>query len=304
MPLSIVSTLYKSEKTVVDFISQCQKAAIIFGATYELILVDDGSPDSSVELVKELMKSNEEIVLIELSRNFGQHQAVRTGLEYTTGEMVFVLDSDLDEDPKCLHDLQSALTTESADLAYGVRQAASPSRLTSGGFYRLFNALSPFKVTPHSAAARLMTRRFVDAFLAMEEREAFLPGLFTFTGFKQVAVPINKTSESPSSYSTFRRYSLALSAITSFSSRPLHYVFAVGLLILSGSIIGVIITAFNHYLNSTAPDILTMILFSVWAIGGMLLSAIGLLSLYVSRIFDEVKRRPNTIIKTVHDSRK
>jgi len=301
--LSIVSTLYKSEHGLQEFLDRCLRLGKAFGEAFEIILVDDGSPDRSADIVKSYIQIHDSITLIVLSRNFGQHQAVRTGLEHASGELVFVLDSDLEEDPDCFQDLHTAITQNNADLAYGVRDmsgTAALRKIPSTAFYKLFNFLSAHPVEPNMTAARLMTRPFLDAFLTMEERSAFLPGLFSYTGFTQVTVPIVKPDSATTSYTLFRRTSLAVKALTSFSSRPLHFVLATGLLLSLAVLIAALVVLVTAVVERQLPTLSMAILLSIWAIGGLLTSTIGLVGLYTSRIFDEIKARPNTIIRSVH----
>jgi len=302
--LSIVSTLFRSEATIEEFVKRARKAASRFGGSYEIVLVNDGSPDQSREIVLGLAQKKHDIVLIDLSRNFGQHEALFAGIQHARGELIFTIDADLEEDPAWLEPLYSKLQADNADLVCGVqhkRKGGFLEKITGAGFYVIFNKLSRTEVLPNATVARVFTKRFAKALTAYDERTIFLPGLFAYTGFKQSSIKLHKHHTDPTSYSLNRRFSLAINAITSFSSRPLQYIFALGALIVSLVISAAIGLSISWVFFGALPSIAIIILLSVWFLGGIIISTIGLLGFYLARVFDEVKRRPNTIVREIHD---
>lgn len=304
MKLSIVSTLFQSEATIEEFVKRVRLAAQHFGGSYEIILVNDGSPDGSREIVLRLAQQQDDIVLIDLSRNFGQHEALFAGIQHARGELVFTIDADLEEDPAWLEPLYTKLQEDNADLVCGVqhkRKGGILERFTGACFYLIFNKLSRTEVLPNATVARVFTKRFAQVLKTYDERTIFLPGLFAYSGFKQSSIKLHKQSSNPTSYSLNRRFSLAINAITSFSSRPLQYIFAVGVFIVFLVISASIGLGISWGLWGTHPNIATITLLSVWFFGGLIISAIGLLGFYLARVFDEVKRRPKTIIREIHD---
>ncbi|MFL6202291.1 MAG: glycosyltransferase family 2 protein, partial [Thermoanaerobaculia bacterium] len=235
MDLSIVSSLYRSAPYLREFHRRASDAARQLGLDYEIILVNDGSPDESLELALELQQGDPRLCVIDLSRNFGHHKAMMTGLAHSHGDRVFLLDSDLEEEPELLLPFAEALERTGADVVFGVQQCRKGGfveRVTGAVFYRLFNWLAAQEVAPNQLCARLMTRRYVDSLVAHRDREVFLAGLWAATGYQQIAVPALKHSKGVSSYRLERRVSLAVNAITSFSSRPLEMIFYLGSLLL------------------------------------------------------------------------
>jgi len=305
MKLSIVSTLYKSESTIVEFVERARSVAQSFGGAYEIILVNDGSPDNSLHLARELVDVSNDIVVIDLSRNFGHHRALLTGLRHAKGDYVFLLDSDLEEDPAWLIPLYSSLIETEADMASGVQDVRRGNffdRMKGAGFYRLFEQFIAIE-TPHNpVTARIMTRRFVDVLDQYDERAVFILGLCSYTGYKQVTVPITKTFKGSTSYSARRRGSLAIDAITSFTSAPLRYTFYLGLTIFSLAIVASLSVTITWVTFKEVPSGWTSLIISIWILGGLMLSAIGLVGLYIGRIFDEVKQRPRVIIRSIFRS--
>lgn len=302
MKLSIVSTLYNSEATLESFIQKCRSAAKAFGGTYEIVLVNDGSPDGSLDLAKSLAAGQDDIVIINLSRNFGHHPAMMTGLQEAKGEFVFLLDSDLEEDPDWLLLFEETRAATGADMVYGVQKARKGGWLerTAGyAFYAVYKRLNKLEMPKNVVTARLMTRRYVDAVNGYDERVVFLLGILTHAGFHQEAVKVEKLSRGASSYSLRRRLSLALDAITSFSSAPMRFVFYLGLAIFAAAIFVALYAVLVWLFIAQAPGGWTSLIISVWMLGGLTLSSIGLVGLYLGRVFDEVKARPRAIISDV-----
>jgi len=203
MKLSIVATLYQSAEYIDEFHRRASQAAKeLAGEDYEIILVNDGSPDDSLNLAIQLAETDSHLVVVDLSRNFGHHKAMMTGLEHSCGEKVFLLDSDLEEEPEWLSDFNRAMESESCDMVYGVQQRRKGSlfeKISGGVFFRLFRLLTGIAQPNNIVTARLMSRRFVDALLLHRERELNIGGLWITTGFKQVQRVVNKHSTSPTS---------------------------------------------------------------------------------------------------------
>jgi len=302
--LSIVSTLYKSSAHVEDFLSACRQAALNFGGMYEIILVNDGSPDNSVEIVKQLAPKTTDIVLIDLSRNFGHHNALLEGLKHAHSEFVYLLDSDMEEEPNWLPDLYDTLIRDNADVVICIqskRKGRTLERLSGHIFYWMMNKITPLKIQKNAMTARLMSRRYVDAMRAYQEQAIFLPGLFAHAGFQQSTLEFTKGSQSATSYSLRRRAALAVNAISAFSSAPLRYVFYTGVTISVYAFFGAVALIISWFFMAKAPSGWTSIFVSLWLLGGLILTSIGVMGLYLSRIFDEVKSRPTVIIKEVSD---
>lgn len=307
MKLSIVATLYQSAAHLEEFYKRASKVAHdLVGEEYEIILVDDGSPDNSLDLAVKLAENNEHVVVVELSRNFGHHKAIMTGLAHTCGENIFLIDSDLEEEPELLSSFFEHLTKENCDVVYGVqkqRKGAFLERISGHFFYKFFNFVSGISLPENMATVRLMSRQYVSALLEHEEREIFLGGLFHITGFNQQPKEINKLASSKSTYTFRRKMSLFVNSITSFSNAPLIGIFYIGICILFFAGVYTSYLIFQWIFFSKTLMGWTSIIASIWILGGLIISFIGIIGIYISKVFSETKCRPYTIIKAIYRAR-
>jgi putative glycosyltransferase len=304
MKLSIVSTLYKSAREIGDFHKQVTAVAQQFaGDNYEIILVNDGSPDNCYEVVLQIAQIDHHIVLVDLSRNFGQHKALMTGLMLTHGDLIMMMDSDLEEDPRWLNEFYEAMCQQQYDIVVGVqklRKGGVFERYTGDFFYYIFNCLSGFDYPRNTITARLMTRRFVDALLLHKESELFLGGLTYSTGFSHGFVYITKKHSSVTSYTLSRKLKLVVNSITSFSSMPLYIISYIGIILF---IFAVIAASYMIYARLTQERIIEgwlSLFIGIIALGGLQMSSLGIIGLYVAKIFIETKKRPFTIIRSIY----
>lgn len=301
--LSIVTTLYHSAPYIDEFYRRIALAADRVAENWQLILVNDGSPDDALERAIALHHQDPRVVVVDLSRNFGHHPALMTGLAHAEGERVFMIDCDLEEPPELLVDFDSIYCHEDIDVVYGVqiqRKGGWFERVSGNLFFKLFNHLSSVTVPANVVVARLMSRRYVDALLQHKERELFLAGLWQLTGFRQVPVNIVKGSKRETTYTLLRKLALLTNAITSFSNRPLIYIFYTGLFIsaMSSTYIGYLLIQKIFFLSPV--DGWTSLIVSIWFLGGLMILFIGIIGIYLSRIFAEVKQRPLTIVRKVY----
>jgi putative glycosyltransferase len=208
MKLSIVATLYQSALYINEFYERASATAKhLVGDDYEIVLVNDGSPDNSLDLAIKLTEQDLHVVVVDLSRNFGHHKAMMTGLAHAKGELVFLIDSDLEEEPEWLEAFALQMKLERCDVVYGVQERRKGNwfeRWSGQWFYRFFKALTGLDLPENVVTTRLMARRYVDALLRHQEREVFMAGLWHITGFDQRPYAIKKLSTSETTY-TFRR---------------------------------------------------------------------------------------------------
>jgi len=304
MKLSIVSTLYHSSPYIADFHQRISTAASqLAGDDYEIIFVNDGSPDDSLELVVQLSKTDPHVVVVDLSRNFGHHKAIMTGLDYTSGEMVFLIDSDLEEEPEWLLSFLEQLEREKCDVVYGVQESRKGGwfeRLSGKWFYYFLTKITGMEIPPNMVTARLMTRHYVDALLMHREREVFLGGLFFITGFHQQGQHVKKLSTSETTYTLKRKLSLLINCVTSFSASPLIGIFYFGITtsILAGIYIAYLTIKWLVFSNTASGW--TSVIVSIWLFGGLISFFIGIVGIYLSKVFSETKLRPYTIVKRVY----
>ena len=304
MDLSIVTTMYRSAPYIAEFHRRATEAARKYGAAdYELIFVNDGSPDNSRELAIELHEQDPHLVVVDLSRNFGHYKAMMTGLMQSRGEKVFLIDCDLEEAPELLETFNTEMAKTGADVVFGQqsqRKGEWFERISGDIFYRLLDCLSTEPMPRNAITARLMTRRYVQSLTEHQDREVFMLGLWAITGYKQVPVTVVKGSKGESSYSFGRKIAVLVNAVTSFSNRPLVLIFYLGMLISSLSLGGatyLIIRRmfFGEYLVGW-PSLIV----SIWLLGGFTIMCVGIIGVYLAKIFMEVKQRPYTVVRAVH----
>ena len=302
MKLSIVSTMYRSAGHLVEFHRRMTAAATAITDDYEFILVNDGSPDDSQTVAESLAAADPHLAVIELSRNFGHHKAILAGLEHASGERVFLLDCDLEEDPAWLPRFWQELDAGD-DVVFGVQEARKGGafeRVSGGSFWKIFNLVSDHKVEPNLLTVRLMTRDYVQALVAHGDHEVFLGGLFALTGFRQRAIPCAKRSRGETTYSMRRKLSLLVNAITSFSSTPLVLIFYLGIATSTlAGLVGLYLLGRKFIFGDILEGWVSVIV-SIWFLGGLILFAVGVTGIYLSKIFNEVKRRPRTVVRSYH----
>jgi len=308
MKLSIVATLYQSTRYVTEFHRRASAAARqLVGEDYEIVLVNDGSPDNSLDVAVGLSESDPHLVVVDLSRNFGHHKAMMTGLAATTGERIFLIDSDLEEEPEWLLTFEAKMNAASCDVVYGIqskRKGGYVEQRTGGWYYRIFRFLTGINQPDNIVTARLMSRRYVDALLLHKERELNIGGLWIVTGFKQCQELIKKHSSSPTTYSFSRKFSHLINAVTSFSSLPLVFTFYSGL-VISVSAMGYIgYLVFRYLFIASPPSGYTSIIASIWLFSGLIIFFIGVQGIYISKLFSEIKQRPYTIVRHVYKQSK
>ncbi len=303
MQLSIVTTMYRSANYLAEFCQRASAAALQCVTHYEIILVNDGSPDDSLQVALGLRANNPNIKIIDLARNHGHHKAIMVGLTQACGELVFLLDVDLEEAPELLLDMHKELLRKQADVVYGVqiaRQGGWFKRTTGEWFYRLFNSLSAITIPREMVMARLMRHEFVQTLISHRDQEPFLAGLSVLSGFSQVTLAVHKTYKGSSTYTLSRRVSQTINAITAFSSRPLALIFYLGSVISLFGFIFVGYVVVRAWLFGFAEGWASVIA-SIWLIGGLIIFCLGIIGMYLARIYIETKPRPYAIIRKIYN---
>ena len=298
--LSIVTSMYQSAPFIDEFHERCSAAASRLGGSYEIVFVNDGSPDDSLAIALGLQRRDPHVRVVDLSRNFGHHKALMTGLAHARGERVFLIDCDLEEDPAWLITFDEMLRTTGADVVYGVqsqRKGGWFERLSGHVFFKVLNRMLEHQIPVNVLTARLMTVRFVRALLEHQERELFLAGLWVATGFDQRPVPVTKGSRPGTSYTLRRRISVLVNAITSFSNRPLVYIFQLGISVMLLSIVAGVVLVYKHLTSGIGVPGWASIMVSIWFLGGLTIFCVGVIGVYLSKIFIEIKHRPYTIVR-------
>jgi putative glycosyltransferase len=303
MKLSIVTTLYRSAATIDEFHRRIMAAAERLTDDIELVLVNDGSPDDSLARAIALQAVDGRVVVVDLARNFGHHKAMMTGLAHARGDLVFMVDSDLEEEPELLVAFHERLAQGDCDVVYGVqdrRRGGLFERISGALFFSLVGLLSDQHIPRNLILARLMTRSYVRALVRHRDREFLLAHLWQLTGFRQVPVVVRKLSVSPTTYTVRQRVEMAIKHVTTTSTKLLYIIFYLGLLIcgVSASIIAYYVT--RYLMSGIGVDGWTSLIVSVWFFGGLTTLILGVLGIYIANILSETKRRPYTVVRRVY----
>ena len=303
--LSVVTTLYYSQAHLVEFYERIKNSIDKLTQSYEIIFVNDGSPDNSLQVVMELQKRDPNITIINLSKNFGHHKAMMTGLMHCQGQLVYLIDSDLEEEPEWLNMFHQKLLKENCDVVYGMQESRKGNwfeKISGAVYYKLLNKLSGTDFPKNVTTARLMTKRYVHSLTLHKERELMITGLFHITGYKQIAVNVKKHSHSATTYTFMKKLSLLITALTSFSDKPLLYIFYMGLIITLTSGFFIFNLVLKYLIWKISVPGWTSLIVSIWFIGGIISCFLGIIGMYISKIFTEVKQRPYTIIEGIYSS--
>jgi len=304
MTLSIVTTLYRSASHIQEFYERSTRAAAALTPDYEIVFVNDGSPDDSLERVLQLYQRDPHVRVIDLSRNFGHHKSMMTGLEHSRGDLVFLIDVDLEEDPGWLGEFQATMARSGADVVYGVqtnREGSAFDRMTAGLFYRMFNAMLDNPIPENILTARLMSRRYVASLVQHRDREVAFAALGVLAGFKQVPIGVRKNGRRESTYTIGHRVAVFVNALTSFSSRPLVYIFYLGCVIMFASGIYGAVLIWRALRGEVGVPGWPSLIVSIWFLGGVTVFCLGVIGIYLSKVFTETKNRPYTIVRALHE---
>ncbi len=307
MRVSIVTSLYNSAVFIPELYRRLCETLATITDDYEIILVNDGSPDNSLGVALSIYNlGGSHLKIIDLSRNCGQHKALMTGLRHTSGDIIFMMDSDLEEEPEWINRFWTEYKKieGAVDVIYGVqstRRGSFYNRLIGRAFYKFFNFLSSVKVQNNPTPFRLMTRRYVDALIQFKEQEVFFLGISLLAGFEQRSIIVEKHNLSSTSYDIIKKIDQFINAITSFSKRPLMFVFYLGAIISSLSFIFLLVILIQYLFFGVGIEGWTSLIVSIWLVGGIMIFCIGIIGIYLSKIFIEVKNRPYSIIKEIYE---
>jgi len=303
MKLSIVSTLYRSAATIDEFHRRIMAAAETLTDDIELILVNDGSPDDSLDRAVALHDRDARVVVIDLARNFGHHKALMTGLAQARGDLVFMIDSDLEEEPELLIDFHRRFTQGDCDVVYGVqekRRGGSFERISGAFFFSLVELLSDQRIPRNLVVSRLMTRDYVRALVRHRDREFLIAHLWQLTGFRQEPIPTRKLSNSPTTYTLRRRVEMGIKHVTTTSTKLLYMIFYLGLFICAWSAVVIAYFVSRYLMSGIGVDGWTSLIVSVWFFGGLTTLILGVLGIYIANVLSETKRRPYTVVRRVY----
>jgi polyisoprenyl-phosphate glycosyltransferase len=297
--LSVVAPVYNEEELVEAFVARACAAAADY--EFELVLVNDGSSDGTPELLDRIAARDARVRVIHLSRNFGHQAALTAGLEHAVGDVVAMIDADLQDPPELIRDM-IAQWSQGADVVYAVRKQREGETAfklaTASWFYKLFDKLAQVDLEPNSGDFRLLDRRALDALLAMTERSRFLRGMTVWVGFNQTAVSYERDARSAgeTKYTLRKMLRFSLDAITSFSHLPLQLATYIGMLSAGVAFVAIPVVIILRLFDSYLPGF-GAITIAILLLGGIQLIALGVIGEYVGRIYDEVKHRPLYIVR-------
>jgi polyisoprenyl-phosphate glycosyltransferase len=297
--LSLVAPVYNEEELVEEFVERA--LAAVAGFTFELVLVNDGSSDRTPELLDRIADLDPRVRVVHLSRNFGHQAALTAGLEHADGDVVVMIDADLQDPPELIGEMV-AQWSRGSDVVYAVREQREGETAfklaTASWFYKLFDKLAQVDLEPNSGDFRLLDRRALDALLAMTERSRFLRGMTVWVGFNQTAVSYQREARhaGETKYTVRKMLHFSLDAIASFSHLPLQLATYAGLLSASVAFIAIPVVIGLRIADSYLPGF-SSITIAILLLGGIQLIALGVIGEYVGRIYDEVKHRPLYIVR-------
>ena len=299
--ISVVSPVYGCAGCLRELVSRLQTTLTAIGETWEIVLVDDASPDAAWPVARELGAADPRIKAIALSRNFGQHHAISAGLDFASGDWVVVLDCDLQDRPEEIARLW-AKAREGHDVVFAEREARQDGwlkRTLSRTFIALLNWLSGTTYDYRTANFGIYARAVVEAVRSMGDPSPFFPIMVRWAGFRATSIPVQHDArgDGESSYTLRKLARLALETVLSHSDKPLRLVAALGLMV---SVIALAITGFSvlRYLHGDVTVAgYTSVIASMWLLAGVMLFCMGIIGLYVGRVFESVKRRPLYVVR-------
>lgn len=300
MDLSVVSPVYHGEKMLEELVSRIHAAVSPLTRDYEIILVNDCSPDASWEKITEICGRDKMVKGINLSRNFGQPYAITAGLTYAKGKYVAVIDCDLQNKPEDLPAMyRKAL--EGYDVVSArrvVREDTFLKRMSSAVFHRVYDFLSGFKTDKAVAEFGIYSQKIVKVYCSIPEYSRSFVELIHTLGFRKSTVDVlhDHRLEGKSSYNLRRLLKLSYNSIISNSNRPLHLAVSLGFIMSAISFLMAIYNIFAKFLGLNEVVGYTSTIFSIWFVGGLLLFMMGIMGLYIGKVFDQVKGRPVFIV--------
>ena len=303
--LSIVVPCFNEEACLPALHERLGAAArTAVGEDYEIVLVNDGSSDASWPLMQKIVAGDPHVVAVNLSRNHGHQLALTAGLDLCRGDMILIIDADLQDPPELLADMVRVMRDQNADVVYGVRKSRAGEtafkRATAHGFYRLMSRATEVDIPLDAGDFRLMSRRALDALLAMPEQARFIRGMVAWIGFRQVPFAYDRQERfaGETKYPLKKMMRFALDALTGFSSAPLKLASHVGLALSVGSVILIVYIAYAWAAGRNIQG-WTSLMLVVLVVGAVQMFVLALMGEYIGRLYNEAKRRPLYVVQEV-----
>lgn len=305
MKLSIVSPVYRAELVLDELVERIAKSVPSAFNSYEIILVDDFSPDRSWQKIIEISSKNSNVRGFKLSRNFGQHYAITAGLNQVSGDYVVVLDCDLQDQPEEIEKLFNE-SQKGFDIVLARRYERKDSlykKTVSKLFYKLLSYLTGTKQDPTVANFGIYSKQVIDEVIKLEEKIKYFPTMVKWVGFSTAYVNVEHASrsEGKSNYNLKKLLNLALDIILAYSDKPLRLIIKFGLSIALTSFLMVIYVLFEKFTGKVSVSGYASLIISIWFLSGCILTTLGVVGLYIGKIFEGVKNRPSYIIEKATD---
>jgi len=300
--ISVVSPVYGCKGTVVELYHRVKKVLETENISFELLLIDDGSPDDSWPLIEELACLDDRVKGILLSRNFGQHNAITAGLEHVSGQWVVVMDCDLQDQPEEIMKLYTK-ALEGFDIVFGKRIERKDNfikKFLSKNFYRALSYLTQTEQDSSIGNYGIYEAQVIEAVCRMGDQQRFFPTLVKWVGFRYTSVEITHSPRTigKTSYTFHKTLNLALDAMLAFSDRPLKLIVKFGAYISLLAILYAIITFIRYCTGSIQVMGYTSLIISIWLLSGIIILILGIIGLYIGKTYEKVKDRPQYIVKT------
>lgn len=301
--ISVVVPMYFEEEVANECYNRTKRTLnTLENYEYEIIFVNDGSKDQTLPILENIAKNDNNVKILSFSRNFGHQAAVTAGLKYTTGDVVAIMDADLQDPPEVIAEMIK-LWEQGNEVIYAKRKSREGESkfklFTAKMFYKVLNGLSDVEIPKDTGDFRLADRKVIDVINSLPEHNKFLRGLFSWVGFKQIPIEYERKERfaGKTKYPLKKMLKLASDGITSFSTKPLKILGALGLISVIASIIILIYALISYIFNLNQLTAgWTSIMVTVTFLGGMQLLSIWLISEYIGKIYDESKGRPEYII--------
>jgi len=305
MKLSIVSPVYRAELVLDELVERIAKSVPSAFNSYEIILVDDFSPDRSWQKIIEISSKNSNVRGFKLSRNFGQHYAITAGLNQVSGDYVVVLDCDLQDQPEEIEKLFNE-SQKGFDIVLARRYERKDSfykKTVSKLFYKTLSYLTGTKQDSTVANFGIYSKQVIDEVVKLEEKIKYFPTMVKWVGFSTTYVNVEHASrsEGKSNYNLKKLLNLALDIILAYSDKPLRLIIKFGLSIALISFLMVIYVLFEKITGKVSVSGYASLIISIWFLSGCLLTTLGVVGLYIGKIFEGVKNRPSYIIEKSTD---
>lgn len=299
--ISIVASLYNSERFIDEFIERIKKTVNQINCTYEIILVDDGSIDSSVKKAENNAKNDTSVKLIKLSKNFGHHIAMICGLDNAKGKYIFLIDVDLEEQPELLSEFYYEIKKDNLDHIVGVQSVRNKDKILGKFFWYFLNKWTGLSLGSNICTVRIMNRNFVSKFKLFEQKDLFIGELSSHIGLRQGTLEINKGYKGDSSYSFLKKFSMLMNMIFLNSNTIWIKLSFFTLLLSFGSFILFLMLIISSFLGKTYLSGWLSLMVIITLFASINFFFFGLLLQFVSKILEEVRAKPRYIIdKTIN----